>query len=194
MNIILLSVFAYLLGSIPSSFLIGKAHNVDVRTIGSKSATSSNLSRALGWRWGAVSALLDILKGVIPVLLAQRYLIGYDLILVSLLPTIGHIFPVFLDFKGGKGAATFFGATIVLVGYKFFLLSFLIWIVALFLFKITSLTNLIFVWSLVILLFFNLPFFYFIYGLLGALIITFALRENIRRLMSGTESKIGFKW
>jgi len=194
MNIILLSIFAYLLGSISFGFLIGKAHKVDIRTIGSKSTTSTNLSRALGWRWGVVSALGDFLKGVIPVLLAQQYLTGYELVLVSLLPMIGHIFPIYLGFKGGKGAATFFGATITLIGPKFFLLSFLIWIIALAIVRVASLTNLIFVWSLAILLFFNFPFYYFVYGLLGALIMTWAMRENVKRLMAGTEPKVSFKW
>ncbi|MBU0547002.1 MAG: glycerol-3-phosphate acyltransferase [Patescibacteria group bacterium] len=194
MNIIFLSVFAYLLGSISLAFLIGKVHKIDIRTIGSKSTSSTNLSRALGWRWGVVSAATDFLKGVIPVLLVQQYLTGYSLILVSLLPMVGHIFPIFLGFKGGKGAATFFGATIVLIGFNFFLFSFLLWIIALILFRITSLTNLIFVWSLTILFFFNFPFYYFIYGLLGALIITLAMRENIKRLIAGTEPKVNFKW
>jgi glycerol-3-phosphate acyltransferase PlsY len=195
MNTLLLAVFAYLIGSISFSFIIGKSHNVDVRSIGSQSATSTNLSRAIGWRWGAISALLDIFKGVIPVLLAQQYLTGYSLVIVALLPTVGHIFPIFFKFKGGgKGAATFFGATITLIGLKFFLLSFPIWIVVLLLSKITSLTNLTFVWLLTILLFFNFPFYYFIYGLLGSLIITLGMRENIKRLLSKKEPKIHFKW
>ena len=194
-NTILLAILAYLLGSIPSGFIIAKAHGIDIRTIGSKSTTSTNVSRALGWKWGIVSAFFDVLKGVIAVFLAKKYLEpGYDLVLVSLLPVIGHIFPIYLKFKGGKGAATFFGSTAVLIGPKFFLSCFLIWIIALIIFKKTSVTNLLFVWILAGLLYFKFPFYYFIYGLLGAIIITFALRENIERLRQGKEPKTKLRW
>ncbi len=194
-NTILLAILAYLLGSIPSGFIIAKAHGIDIRTIGSKSTTSTNVSRVLGWKWGIVSAFFDVLKGIIAVFLAKKYLEpGYDLILVSLLPVIGHIFPIYLKFKGGKGAATFFGSTAVLIGPKFFLSCFLIWIIALMIFKKTSITNLLFVWILAGLLYVKFAFYYFIYGLLGAIIITFALRENIQRLRQGKEPKTKFKW
>ncbi len=194
-NTILLAIFAYLLGSIPSGFIIAKAHGIDIRETGSKSTTSTNVSRALGWKWGAVSAFFDVLKGVIAVFLAKKYLEpGYILVLISLLPVIGHIFPIYLKFKGGKGAATFFGSTAVLIGPKLFLSYFSIWIIALMIFQKTSVTNLLFIWILTGLLYFKFAFYYFIYGLLGAIIITFALRENLKRLKEGIEPKISFKW
>ncbi len=191
----LLSSFAYLLGSIPFGFIVGKARGIDIRTVGSKSTTSTNVSRVLGWRWGLVSAFFDVIKGVIPVLVAQNYLEpGYGLALVAILPMMGHIFPIYLGFRGGKGAATFFGASAVLIGLKLFLSWFVIWIAALLIFRKTSLTNLIFVWIFVALLFFNFPIYYFAYGLAGAIVMTFALRENIKRLRQGTEPKTAFKW
>ncbi len=191
----LLSSLAYLIGSVPSGFIIGKAHGIDIRTIGSKSTTSTNVSRALGWRWGLVSAFFDAMKGVILVLLAKTYLEpGYGLALVAILPMIGHIFPIYLGFKGGKGAATFFGASAVLIGPKLFLSWFIIWITALLVFRKTSLTNLAFVWIFATLLFLNFPVYYFVYGLAGAIIMTFALRENIKRLKLGTEPETKLKW
>jgi glycerol-3-phosphate acyltransferase PlsY len=194
-NGVLLSIFAYLLGSIPFGFIIPKIKGIDIRTIGSKATSATNVSRALGWRWGLLSGGLDIFKGAIPSYLALNYLTnGWQIIGVSLLPVFGHIFPVWLKFKGGRGAATFFGATAVLIGPKFFSLFFLIWILILALSKIMSLANLLFPWILSILLFIFFPFPYFIYGILAASLITFALRENIKRLRQGVEPRVSFRW
>ena len=145
---IFLSIFAYLVGSIPSAFLIGKLKGIDVRKIGSKSITDTNLARALGWRYGMISAIMDVLKGVIPTLLAKNILSdGWQIILVAFLPTLGHDFPIYLKFKhGGRGASTFFGASLALISFKFFLPVFLIWILIFYLTKMTGLTNFIFPW------------------------------------------------
>lgn len=194
-NFIPLLIFAYLLGSIPFGFVIPKLKGIDIRTIGSKATSATNVARALGWRWGILSGFLDVLKGVIPAWLALNYLTNeWQIIVVALLPVAGHIFPVWLKFKGGRGAGTFFGATIVLIGLKFFLSFFIIWILILLLTKIMSLTNLIFPWILSILLLIFFPFPYFIYGILGASLITFALRENIKRLRQGVEPRVSFRW
>lgn len=194
-NFILLSIFAYLLGSIPFGFIIPKIKGIDIRTIGSKATGATNVSRALGWKWGLLSGVLDILKGVIPAWLALSYLINeWQIIAAALLPVAGHIFPIWLKFKGGRGAGTFAGATLVLIGFKFFFLSFLIWILILAVSRIMSLTNFLSSWLLSVLLFIFFPFPYFIYGILGACLITFALRGNIKRLRQGAEPKISFRW
>ena len=191
----LLAIFAYLLGSIPFGFLIGKLKGIDIRKTGSKSTTSTNVSRVLGWRWGVLSAVLDVSKAIIPAFLAKTYLINdWQIIIVALLPMIGHIFPLYLKFKGGKGAACFYGATLVLTGFRFFSLSFLLWILILFLVRIMSLTNILFIFSLSFLLYFYFSFSYFIYGTLGTVIIIFAMRENIKRLKQGIEPKVSLKW
>ena len=185
---ILLSVFAYLLGSVTFAHVVSKAKKIDLTKLGSKSATSTNLARAVGWKWGALTAVLDFLKGVIPVFLALRYLtIEWQIVIVAILPTLGHIFPVFFQFKGGKGGATFLGTCCSLVGIKYFIPAFLIWILILVLTKITGLTNFIFPWLFSVFLYFNFPFFYFIIGVLEAALLTFALRNNIRRLIKGIE-------
>jgi glycerol-3-phosphate acyltransferase PlsY len=191
----LLAILAYLLGSVPFAFLIGKLKGIDIREIGSKSTTSTNLSRAFGWRWGMISAALDVLKAIIPAFLAETYLINnWQIIIVAFLPMVGHIFSLYLGFKGGKGAACFYGATLVLTGPKFFLISFLLWIFILYFCKIMSLTNILFSWVLAVLLYFYFPLPYFVYGILGAIIITFAMRENIKRMREGIEPKVSFKW
>ena len=187
---ILLSIFAYFLGSVTFAHVIAKVKKIDLTKIGSKSATSTNLARAVGWRLGALSAVLDFLKGVIPVFLALQYLtIEWQIVIVAVLPTLGHIFPIFFQFKGGKGGATFLGTCCSLVGIKYFIPAFFVWILILVLTKITGLTNFIFPWLFSVFLYFNFPFFYFIIGVIEAVLLSFALRNNIRRLIKGIEPK-----
>lgn len=198
---IFLSIFAYLFGSIPFAFLVGKLKGVDIRKIGSKSATDTNLARALGWRYGILGGILDVLKGIIPTFLALKFLENpWQIIFIAVLPTLGHNFPIYLGFKhGGRGASTFFGATLILIGLKFFLPLFLIWVLILVLIKMTGLTNFIFPWILSGFLYFwykfgIFPFPYFIFGVLEAILLNFALRNNIKRLIKGEEHKTPFKF
>jgi len=194
-DFIFLLIFAYLLGSIPFGFLVGKLKGVDVRKIGSKSTTSTNVARVLGWRWGFVSAILDFSKGIIPTLLAIKYLLNpWQIITVALLPTVGHVLPVWLKFRGGKGASTFYASTLVLIGLKHFLLFFPAWILILVLTKTMSMGNILFPWILVILIsiFFPLP--YTVFAFLGASFLLFAFRENISRIKKGEEPKISSRW
>jgi glycerol-3-phosphate acyltransferase PlsY len=133
--------------------------------------------------------------------LAKSFLTNnWQIILVAFLPTLGHNFPIFLKFKyGGRGASTFFGTSLALVGIKFFLPLFVIWFLILSLTKMTGLTNLIFPWLFSIFLYLwyklgFLPFEYFIFGILEAILINFALRNNIKRLLEGKEHKTPFKF
>lgn len=195
-NFILLLISGYLLGSIPTGYLAGKiVKGIDIRKIGSGSTSATNTARALGWKWGAFVGIFDVSKGAIPAYFALNYLINpWQIIIVALLPIFGHIFPVWLKFHGGRGAATFFGAAAILIGPKVFLSFFVIWIIIILLTRIMSLTNLLFPWILsILLLVFNFPFYYFAFGILGASLITFALRENIKRLKEGKEPKIELK-
>jgi len=192
---ILSATFAYLLGSVSFGHIVAKIKKIDLTKIGSGSPTGTNVARALGWRWGLLSGVLDLSKGVIPTLLAQKFLINqWQVITVAILPTLGHIFPIFFNFKGGRGGSTFFGASLVLTGLKFFFPVFLIWIFLFLITRITGLTNLIFPWIFAIFLyfFFSLP--YFIFGISEAIIITFALRNNISRLIQGKEPKTPLKF
>ena len=194
-NFIFISIFAYLLGSVPFGFLIGKLKGVDVRKVGSRSTTSTNVARALGWRWGAISATLDFSKGLISVLLAKVYLISpWQIIFIALLPTVGHVLPVWLKFRGGKGASTFYASTLVLIGPKYFLPLLPILIFVLLLSKTMSMGNILFPWVLVIFisLFFSLP--YQVFSFLGATFLLFAFRENIKRIKKGVEPQISLKW
>lgn len=195
MTFITLAIFSYLFGSIPFALVVGKLKGLDIRKTGSKSTTSTNLARVLGWRWGVVSALLDLSKGFIPAILAKIFLSNiWQVIIVALLPTVGHVLPVWLNFRGGKGASTFYASSFVLLGPKYFLSFFPLWILILVLSKTMSLANLLFSWILVILtsVFFETP--YLVFTLFGALFFLFAFRENIQRIKNGVEPRTSFKW
>lgn len=193
-SFLFLSIFAYLSGSIPNAFWLGKLKKIDVRKFGSRSITETNLARALGWRYGIFGGILDVLKAIVPTFLAKKFLISpYQVILIAILPTIGHLFPVYLKFKyGGRGASTFFGASFVLFGPKFFLPVFVIWFLIFALTRKTSLTNLIFPWIFTFLIYFwcqlsFFPFAYFFFGIFESILLNFALRNNIRRIIKGRE-------
>jgi len=116
---------------------------------------------------------------------------------VALMPIVGHIFPVWLNFKGGKGGAPFYGALIALIGITspLVLLGLASFVIILATFKRTSVANLSLPWILAALIFFikkDIPL--TVYALLGAAIIAIALRGNIQRLIKGTEPKTPFKF
>lgn len=200
---LLLSVCAYLLGSIPFGFIIGKVNKVDVLQIGSKSASSTNVSRALGWRWATVSALLDFSKGLLPAYLARVNLSNqWFVIIVAILPMVGQVFPVFLHFRGGKGASAYYGAISGLIGLHYFLIFFPALPIVLLITRRMSLSNIIFSWWLtlgiaILTLLVKPPKFplsYAIFSLLGALFMILAMRENIDRLVKGKEPETPLKW
>jgi glycerol-3-phosphate acyltransferase PlsY len=124
---VLLIVTAYLLGSLPFGYLIGRAKGIDIRQHGSKNVGATNVGRALGRHWGVTCFVLDSLKGAVPVLAAGWYhdLLGASTgsigagrmwlwLAVAAAAVIGHLYPLFLGFKGGKGVATAFGAAVAM--------------------------------------------------------------------------------
>ena len=193
MNYIILALFGYLIGSIPFGYIVGKIHNIDLRTVGSGSTGGTNVYRALGIRWAAFSGLLDLAKGLVFMLILGTLtdLPVETTFLLAIFPIIGHIFPVWLKFKGGKGVSVAFGGLIYLLGIPFSILSVIIWIVALKNIKIMSLVNLV--------LFIILPFYVYIVTQsipqtvasgIFTLLIWWAHRENIQRLLTRTEKKL----
>ena len=109
-------VAAYLIGSIPFGFIVGKMRGVDVRTVGSKNIGATNVFRTVGKKWGLLAFACDFLKGFVPTLAAQLYaasagdksLAGYLPLVVGVTCVVGHMFTCFMKFKGGKGIATGF--------------------------------------------------------------------------------------
>ena len=191
LNTVLLIFFGYLLGSIPWGLVISKAKGIDIRKVGSGNIGGTNVVRGLGFKWGLLTGILDVLKGVFPIFLATKFLsFDWQIALVAIAPVLGHIFPVWLNFKGGKGVATTVGVLLILLGWHELLTLFLIWILILATFRIMSFTNLLLASFLP--LTFWLSSFSFAYPILGLVLLAliwWTHRENIQRLKEGKEPK-----
>ena len=181
-------ISSYLLGSIPFGFILTKLFlKKDIRNIGSGNIGATNALRTGSKLIGYFTLSLDILKAIIPVIFVKVYFIEY-LYIASLCVFLGHVFPVWLKFKGGKGVATYVGILCCLdiyLGVSFGL----IWIMTFILFKYSSLSSLLGTLSIPIINFFifneNVIFFFIIMFVL----IFYTHRENIKRLLNRTESK-----
>jgi glycerol-3-phosphate acyltransferase PlsY len=202
--IIGLSILAYLLGSIPSSVWVGKAlFNKDVRDYGSGNAGASNTFRVLGKKAGFLVLAMDISKGLLAALLAwlpegleQGSVTFVNLqLLFGLLSVIGHIFPVFVNFKGGKGIATLLGMVLA-IHYVPALVCMLLFVAILLLTKYVSLSSIIATASFPLLLIFifksDEPLFV-AFGISAAIMVILTHQKNIKRLMEGNENKANIK-
>jgi acyl phosphate:glycerol-3-phosphate acyltransferase len=107
-------VVAYICGSIPFGKLVGIYKGIDIQKHGSKNIGFANAVRVLGWRSGALVLIGDTIKGFAPVIVAKQYLNIHQLMIVALAAILGHIFPLWLRLKGGKGIATGLGITLAL--------------------------------------------------------------------------------
>jgi len=140
MEIILTSLISYLIGSIPFGFILTKIFlKKDIRSIGSGNIGATNVLRTGNKFLAALTLALDILKGYIPVIIAQQYFPGL-IQLSCLLAFLGHVFPVWLKFKGGKGVATYLGILLALSIQLCFLFMFT-WLVVSLIFKYSSLSS-----------------------------------------------------
>jgi len=189
----LLIIFAYLLGSIPTGVILARAFGeVDLRKHGSGNIGAANVYRTVGKKIGIITLLGDILKGLIPVLLARSVLDSFlGVGFVALAVFLGHLYPLYLKFKGGKGIATALGAFLALSPLPA-LLSFIIFILVLYRWRYVSLGSLAATAAFpVLLFFFNMPKIYILFAVAIGGFIFFRHRENIRRLLEGKESKFG---
>ncbi|MFA5385373.1 MAG: glycerol-3-phosphate 1-O-acyltransferase PlsY [Eubacteriales bacterium] len=191
MNIALLVVFSYLIGSIPFGFLLARAKGVDIRKRGSGNIGATNVWRNLGLSSGLLVLVLDALKGVGCVLLG-RYFAGGDVQLLTAMAVLaGHSWPVFLRFKGGKIIATALGVFVAL-DPLITVLAVLVWLVVVALFRFVSLGSVLAVISLpVFMLIFSRPWEKVVFSVIVAGIAIFKHFPNIKSLLSGTETKIG---
>ncbi len=189
MTAVFLIAFAYFVGSFPSGIVVGQAATGrDVRNTGSGNIGAANVARLAGFRIGVMVAALDILKGMVPVLLARGQGLGHvELAMVALAAVLGHDFSVFLRLRGGKGVATTLGVAIILAPLGT-LIAAAIWIVVLLRSTITSLASLVALamLPLTMALTGSSPAFVF---LASALFILAAGKhwENVIRLVRGTE-------
>jgi len=206
-------VIGYLLGSIPVGYLLGRRQaKVDVRTYGSGKTGAANVFRTAGRKWGLLVAVLDICKGALAVVIAGfivrgDYLLVGDAglwwlftsaqVLAALAAVTGHIWSVFLGFKGGRGVATFFGGLVALCPVAA-LFGGEVLIIGAGLTRFVSLGSIAgAVGSYAILVPLTIlngfPIEYLFYALVGAVIIFVMHRDNIRRLISGKERRLGDK-
>lgn len=191
-NIIAL-IIAYLLGSLSSAILIAKFLKLpDPRSEGSKNPGAANILRIAGKNKALLVLAGDILKGSLAVLIARILGVqGFMLGLIALSAILGHVFPLFFKFKGGKGMATMVG-TLLLLSFWVGLLVAAVWIIVAFVLRFASLASL----SGTALA----PIFMLIFGnhlyafpvLLIAALVVWCHRSNIKRLLAGTETKIKF--
>jgi glycerol-3-phosphate acyltransferase PlsY len=192
MSAALLVLFGYVLGSIPTGFLVGRAFGVDVRKVGSGNIGMANVLRAAG-KWPAALTMLgDMLKGLLPVVIARNFTDNpWVLAIVALAAVVGHCWPVALRFRGGKGVATGAGTSIGLapmVGLGLFVFW---WIVVL-LSRYTSLGAIaVMVVSPFAFWLSGQPLPYVLYAVIGGTLVLWRHRENARALMKGTERKVG---
>ncbi len=189
-------IIAYLIGSIPTGYLIVKAKTgQDIRTVGSGSTGATNVKRVLGKNYFFLVMALDALKGIISVLLAEHFItagssLGIAPVLASIAVIIGHSKSVFLQFKGGKSVASGVG-TILALNWEAGLTIAIVWGFVTYTTKYVSVGSIIaLVLSPFLMYFFNAPAAYIAYCFLGAIYIIYLHRENIKRLIAGNENKV----
>ncbi len=202
-QIIAAIIIAYLLGSVPMAVIIGKAlYNIDVRTVGSGNAGATNVIRTLGLKAGIPVLLFDVLKSFIAVNLALVFNnpeftpnqeVIYKITLGSA-AVLGHVYPVFASFKGGKGVASIVGVLIALYPLPF-LVILACFVISMIFTQIVSFSSVVcsLVFPIIVIFIFREPRLPLVILSIGvALFIPFTHRENIKRLLNGTEKKFDF--
>ena len=192
MEYVVFILIAYLLGSIPSGLIVGKIfYGVDIREHGSGNLGATNAFRTLGIKAGSVVIIADILKGTLATLLPIWF--GADLhpLIAGMAAAVGHSFPIFAGFRGGKAVATSGG---VLLAYEpvLFLLLVVAFLISLYISKYVSLSSIIVAIIAVIYTFFKGDIPLIIVVLFLASFVIFRHRANVKRILNKTEPKI--KW
>jgi glycerol-3-phosphate acyltransferase PlsY len=192
-KLIFLYFFSYLLGSIPFALLVSLPQGVDPRKEGSKNPGATNVARLLGKKWGIITFLGDSLKGIFALFIAYLFLekIPYpkELVLAgtAFFAVLGHLFSIFLKFKGGKGVATTVGVFLVLAP-KAMLISLIIFFIAVFISNYVSVGSLLATALLPLNIFLiNYPSEYSICSFFLAILIWIKHKDNIKRLLKGEE-------
>lgn len=199
----LLCILGYLMGSIPTGIIVSKKFsNIDIQSEGSRNIGATNVARLLGKKFGALTLLGDVAKGVIPVIVAACW-IGPDnpgleiwVSLVALFCVVGHMYPIFLKFKGGKGIATSTGVFLVIAPLGV-LLGILVFSIVLAKWRFVSLGSISAALCMPILVallpnsMFPSPKVFISLAVVVSVLIFYRHRENIKRLVRGEEKKWG---
>ena len=188
MKLEIIIVISYLLGSIPFGFLLTKFFlKKDIREIGSGNIGATNALRTGNKIIGYTTLILDILKAVIPIILVKFYFIEY-LYIASLCVFLGHVFPIWLRFKGGKGVASYVGILCcinIYLGIAFVI----VWLLTFIIFKYSSLSSLLGSISIPIVNYFIFKEEVIFFFIIMFVLIFYTHRENIKRLLNRSESK-----
>lgn len=201
MNELLLIILAYLIGSIPTSVWVSQYFfGIDIREYGSGNAGATNVYRVLGPKWGTTVMIVDMLKGIVAVKLAlllpqyadnnTRFL-NLQLVL-GLSAVIGHVFPIWADFRGGKGVATLFGIVLGISPLTALCCSG-VFLLVLYLTRFVSLSSIFasMAFPVFILVIFNVENdIYRVFAIAVALMVVLTHQKNIGRLLKGNESKV----
>lgn len=189
---------AYMAGSMPTGFIVAKIFaKRDIREFGSKNIGATNISRLMGKSWGIFVSLTDMLKGGLLVLLASSF-VNSDALLavIGVASVLGHNYPVWLSFKGGKGVSTTFG---VVAFYNFFnplpaLSAGVIWFCVMFLSGYVSLASIIAIASMAFFAwYFCMPLPYILAIIFLTILTILRHKENISRISNGTELKVNMR-
>jgi glycerol-3-phosphate acyltransferase PlsY len=196
---IFIALFGYLLGSVPTGLLLTKLFSkVDPRKTGSKNIGATNIFRTAGKALGILTLVGDVLKGVIPTVIAMHWILGDQwgfsrhvwIALAGLSPFLGHLFSIFLGFKGGKGVATALGVYLPISTISVLIESF-VFLGTVWKWRFISLGSIICAMTIPVLI----AFFrsdsqaYFILSVIIAALILYRHQSNISRLLQGTENK-----
>lgn len=196
MELIVAIVIAYLIGSIPTGYIVVKLFTgQDIRTIGSGSTGATNVKRVMGKKWFFTVMLLDALKGAVPVILAKLFAtafvsIGLIPVLCAVAVILGHSKSIFLKFSGGKSVASGVG-TILALNWQVGLIIAIFWAIITYISKYVSLGSIIALSISPLLMYlYEEPISYVFYCIVGAIYIIYLHRENIKRLFKGEENRV----
>jgi len=201
MNELLLIVLAYLIGSIPTSVWVSKRFfGIDIRDYGSGNAGATNTYRVLGAKWGTIVMIIDIIKGIVatslylllPYYMTDELARTNFMIGLGLASVVGHIFPVWANFKGGKGVATLFGMAIA-IQPEVALSCVGVFLLVFYLTRFVSLSSILsgVAFAIFILYIFDEhEILYRAFAIAVALMIILTHQKNINRILNGTESKV----
>ena len=191
---VIILILAYIIGSIPFALIVGKKiGGIDVRNYGSGNLGGTNAFRILGWKVGVPVIVADILKGMLATYLGLR-LGGETLgILAGIAAAVGHCYPLFANFKGGKGVAVGAGIFLI-VAPKVILLAAVMFLLTLFIFRYVSLSSIVGALTVGLLTFvYDQSLFLTTLSWLLVIFVIYRHRSNIKRILNGTENKVGYK-
>ncbi|HOK62782.1 MAG TPA: glycerol-3-phosphate 1-O-acyltransferase PlsY [Soehngenia sp.] len=196
MKLLVIAIIAYLLGSFSSAYVIGKLYkNIDIREHGSGNAGATNAMRVLGKPAGVITFVLDALKSIVSVMIGLHIYGYYGGLVAAIFTVIGHNWPFFFGFKGGKGIVTTI-TTMAILQFKLTLISVIIGLIVGAITKYVSLLSITFLLSMIVLTFTGLisvDTYTKLTILFLSLMGIYRHRSNIKRLINGKENKFGGK-